>query len=271
MNGQTTTAGEEDFIVIVKLMKLTGLYQLLDQDAPRRWGFNLYRAAALVEIVSGVVSVTVLLASSLFYSHDTNELMNYIMLVVAVFFSTFKLTWMYRNARSTWNCLDITSRHFLSHGRSDWNAFRRARARSFSASTVFAVLWSSVTVAWCLSPFVVDDLYTVVRFDEGVRRFRFNSLNYVYPIDEQFYNEHFLWFYVPEMLAVVFWGHVTIAYDTFVISICIAIQYQLRMIADSYDALRPGACAGGTYNCPAGHAPRRALPSVLCTVQFIPV
>lgn len=73
----------------------------------------------------------------------------------------------------------------------------------------------------------------------GLSCYRYNSLNYAYPsfVTERVYNEHFLAFYVVEMLVVVCWGHVTLAYDTFIVSMCIAVSYQLRTIADSYSRL----------------------------------
>ncbi|XP_025205601.1 putative odorant receptor 92a [Melanaphis sacchari] len=225
---------EQNYIINLKLMKITGFYQLISPYTPKYFGFNIYKAGATVEVISGIISILLLCSSSYYYLDNTNELMNHFMLVVAIFFSTFKIFWISRNSEKIWNNLDMTSFNFLLYTRHKKEILQIARAKSISTTILFVVLWSSVTIAWCISPFFVKDVYLNVKFNDNIRRFRYNSLNYVYPINEESYNEHFLYFYIVEMLQVVFWGHGTVAYDTFVISICISIAFQLKGIAVSY-------------------------------------
>jgi len=228
---------EQNYMVNLKLMKITGFYQLINPGTPKYFGFNVYKIGAAIEVMSGIISICLLCESSYYYLDNTNELMNHFMLVVAIFFSTFKISWVSRNSEMIWNNLDMTSVDFLSYTGHKKEILQIARTKSISTTILFVILWSSVTVAWSISPFFVRDVYLNVKFNDEIRRFRYNSLNYVYPINEESYNEHFLYFYVIEMLHVVFWGHGTIAYDTFVISICISIAFQLKTIAISYTSL----------------------------------
>uniref|UniRef100_A0A2S2R1M8 Uncharacterized protein n=1 Tax=Sipha flava TaxID=143950 RepID=A0A2S2R1M8_9HEMI len=227
----------QNYIINLRLMKLTGFYQLINPNTSKYYGYSPYKVVATIEIMFGVFSVSVLILSSYYYLYNTNELMNHFMLAVAIFFSTFKLFCVSRNSELIWDCMDMTSVQFLSYTGHRRDALRTARAKSITLSILFLLLWGSVTVAWCLSPFIVDGVYLDVEINGKVRQYRYNSLNYVYPVGERFYNDHFLAFYAVEMLQVVSWGHATIAYDTFVISMCIAIQFQLKTIADSYSTL----------------------------------
>lgn len=218
-------------------MKITGFYHLISPGAPKYFGFNIYKVTAAIEVMTGVFAITMLFLSSYYYLDNTNELMSHFMLVVAIFFSSLKIFWVSRNSETIWNNMDMTCIHFLSYTGHKKEILKNARAKSILTTILFVILWSTVTVAWSISPFFVKDVYLNVKFKDETRRFRYNSLNYVYPISEEFYNEHFLYFYVVEMLSVVFWGHGTVAYDTFVISICITIAFQLKTIAVSYISL----------------------------------
>lgn len=177
VDGMSAAADEnkdEYYIVSVTLMKATGLYQLLDPD--RRWprsGVNPYRAVAVAEVAYGVASVFALGASSWCYAYDANELAGHLMLTVALFFSTIKVAWLYRNAASVRECLDATSVRFLRYNRHRPGPLRAARVRAQLVSSLFAGLWFAVTVAWSLMPLVVRDAYAELRAQDGrVRRLR---------------------------------------------------------------------------------------------------
>jgi len=228
---------EQNYLINLKLMKITGFYQLISPHTSKYFGFNVYKVAAAIEVMSGVFSVSLLFLSSYYYLDNTNELMSHFMLIVAIFFSTFKIFWVSKNSKRIWSNIDMTSINFLTYTGHKKEILQNGRAKSILTTILFVILWSSVTVAWSISPFLIKDVYLNVKFKDEVRRFRFNSLNYVYPISEEFFNGHFLYFYAVEMLQAVFWGHGTVAYDTFVISICISIAFQLNTIAASYISL----------------------------------
>lgn len=228
---------EQNYLISLKFMRVTGFYQLIDPQTPKRYGVNLYKVCAAMEIGTSVVLMPLLFSSSYFYRRDTNELMSHFMLVLAIFFSTVKFSYVWKNARLVWDCLEMTSVGFLSSGLHDKRTLRGSRPRSVSTSSVFIVLWSFVVIAWSLSPFFFRDVYMAAEYNGRVRRLRYNSLNIVYPVTERFFNDNFAAFYLIEMVQVIIWGHATIAYDSFVVSVCIAIYAQLGTIAQSYSRL----------------------------------
>ncbi|KAL5239850.1 hypothetical protein ACI65C_007260, partial [Semiaphis heraclei] len=229
------------YIMNIKLMKFTGLYQLLNPDTPK--SFGCAKNNPLNERPNDLKNLMFIIQdhqkcmNSYYYLDDTNELMSHFMLVVAFFFSTLKIFWVSKNSKRIWNNMDMTSINFLKYTDHKKEILQNGRAKSILTTILFVILWSSVTVAWSISPFLIKDVYLNVKFKDEIRRFRYNSLNYVYPISEEFFNGHFLYFYVVEMLQAVIWGHGTVAYDTFVISICISIAFQLKTIAVSYISL----------------------------------
>lgn len=228
---------EKNSIMNLRLMKITGFYQLINPQASKYFGFNLFKVAATLEIMSGVISIILICLSSYYYLDNTNELMSHFMLIVAMCFSSFKIFWVSKNSKSIWNNLDMTSIYFLSYKEHKKEILQTARNKSISTTILVVILWSSVTLAWSISPFFSKDIFVDIKIHNETRRFRSNTLNNVYPVSEEFYNEHFLYFYIYEMHPSILWGHATIAYDTFVISICIAISFQLKTIANSYSSL----------------------------------
>lgn len=228
---------QQNHLISLRFMKVTGLYQLIDPRTPKHYGLNLYEVGAAVEFAITLVMISTLFYSSSYYVQDTNELMSHFMCALAVVFASIKLFYVRKNARSIWNCLEMTSFGFLSHEFHDRRSLRKDRSRSISVSSVFIVLWSFVVIAWCLSPFFFQDVYMTIESNGHVRRLRYNSLNIVYPVTEQFYNDNFLVFYFLDSIQIAIWGHVTILYDSFVVSMCIAIISQLRTIAESYNRM----------------------------------
>lgn len=227
---------EQNYILNLKLMKITGFYQIMSPDALTFYGYNVYKVIAGIEVAVGVCTTAVLFLS-VYYLDEINEITNHLMLIAALFFATLKIFWVSRNTEIIWNTLDMASINFLSYKGHKKELLKTARARSIPLSIFFVILWSSVFFAWSLSPFFLDGIYLEVEFDGEMRRFRYNLFNYVYPVSEQFYNEHFSYFYGIELIQIIFWAHGTIAYDTFVISICISIVFQLKTIAVSYASL----------------------------------
>lgn len=228
---------DQQNFVSLRFMKITGFYQLINPQTPKHYGLNLFKVGAAIEFVFNMVIISMLIYCSYYYIQDTNELMSHFMLALAVLFSTVKFFYVRKNARLIWNCLEMTSVGFLSPERHDKRALREAQSWSITLSSMFIVFWSFVVVTWCLSPFYFRDIFMVIESNDGVYKLRYNVLNNVYPVTEQFYNDYFFVFYFFESTQVMIWGHLTTSYDSFVVSVCIAIAFQLRTIAESYSRI----------------------------------
>jgi len=218
-------------------MKITGLYQLMNPRTLKYFGINVYKVVAAIEVMHGVIGVALFIISSFYHMEDTNELMSNFMCTVAIFFSTFKIFWLSINSKRIWNNLDMTSINFLTYPCHKKETLQNGRAKSILQTILFVILWSSVTVVWVIAPILLEDSYVSAKTKDEIRRFRYNIGNNVYPVSEEFYNGHFLYFYAIEFVQLMLWAHGFLTYDTFVIALCISIEYQLKTISASYTSV----------------------------------
>lgn len=228
---------ENKNIVDLKIMKITGFYQLINPHTRKYFGLNLFKVGAAIEIVCGIISMGILTFSSLYHLQATNELMSHFMMITALIFTILKMIRVWMNSDIIFNCLDMASVDFLSYKDHDKETLQKDRAKSISISRMFFTFWIFAALSWIYSPFSLKGVYLDANIKGGVQHNRYNSLNYVFPVTDEFYNNNFFIFYIIETVQIAFWCHVTVAYDPFVISICIAIASQLKTIADSYSKL----------------------------------
>jgi len=228
---------DQNYILNLKLMKITGLYQLISPRTSKYFGFNLYKVVAAAEVMAGLLSMFMLILSSYYCRDDTNELMKHIMGVMATFFSTLKIFWLSNNSKRIWSNIDMTSINFLTYPSHKKEIFQNGRTKSILITIFFVIFWATVCFSWCVDPSLHKDVYFNVKFKDEIRQFRYNTINYIYPISDEFYNIHFLYFYVVEVIQLTIWCHGFISYDTFVISLCISIEYQLKTISASYTSV----------------------------------
>lgn len=228
---------EKTNIIDLKIMKLTGFYQLINPHTKKYFGLNLFKVGAGIEIVCGIISMGILTFSSLFHLQATNELMSHFMMITALIFTILKMIRVWINSDSLWKCLEMASVDFLIYKDHDREHLRKERKKSIKISRMFFTFWIFAALSWIYSPFTLKDVYLDANIRGDVQHFRYNSLNYVFPITDEFFNNNFIIFYMIETIQIAFWCHVTVAYDPFLISVCIAIAAQLKTIADSYSEL----------------------------------
>jgi len=222
---------------------------LRDQNASEMSAFSC-------RIYLNIAMLTVMILSSIaniFYClGDFYQETNYILLIVASISSILKMYYMVRHATRIRRCLlKSTSIKFLSYRHHDRRTLEVGAARAKWFTSSFSCLWLIVLVSWLLSPFVLDKFRIKVNaLDFAVPattttttvyyNYRANVLNLIFPVDDQFYNEHFMAYYCFELLLTLSWGYGTMIFDILLLSVCIYITYQLQMINDSYRAFEFG-------------------------------
>jgi len=73
--------------------------------------------------------------------------------------------------------------------------------------------------------------------DDTYSQYRYNMLNLIFPVSDQFYNNNFIVFYLLESIALIAYGFSMMIFDNLAVSLCITITYQLKSIALSYSTL----------------------------------
>jgi len=232
-----TVESEHQFIINMKLMKLTGLYQLLDPNTVKLFGYNIFKLGGILVIV---YLAFVLLASSMsiHYLYDFTAIVKYILTIVAMLFAMIKMYFIIRNSDLLWEFIGFTSIHFLSFDDHRKNILINARTISLTATNTFTIHWIFISAVYIFPSIIVEDNYIKIKSEnETYNEFRYNVINLKYPVTAEFYNNNFLMFNLIEILTILFYFHSMIIYDYLIISMCIAITYQLKTISLSYSEL----------------------------------
>jgi len=235
--GMETTMGFEDekhVMANTLFMKITGLYQLLSPHGPKIYGLNIFRCIAVVQILTLLIVQLWLIIHICYYDCDFHQVIQYLSLVAPGVTSILKMYYIVRYSSNIWDCIHSTSLHVLSYKNHNRRILEIGRMKSKSFSTFFTFLWLCVVASYLMSSIVLSNYYIKINVGNGFNYYRLNVLNLIFPVNDTFYNEHFLTYYYIESILAIIWGHSTLVFDTILISMCMTFSYQLRTIADSY-------------------------------------
>lgn len=246
------------YVINVRLMKLTGLYQLLDPNTPKLCGFNGFKIGSIIALLILVTTFVMCNISIYYVMEDFTEVVNYSMVIVATSLVIFKLYFVIRNSATLWEFISFTSVDFLSYDGHQKAIIDRARTISIAISNSFAFIWTAIIFVWMSLPIIKKGDYFNVKSTNGTyRQYQFNSLNLVIPVSAGFYNENFLWFYFIESIPLMIYSYSMMIYDCLVISIGITIAYQFKTVASSFRKL-------GHDNINAYHVKsKQCFPSII--------
>lgn len=226
---------EQHLMVNTRLMKITGVYQILCPHVRKVYGFNLFACIIVIHMIN-LTGAIISFASNLYYCiDDLSQISQYFMVIVAAIATVFKMYVIKQRSETIWNCMQLTSMKFLSYEHHDRRTLETGRTKSKLFSTIFTYLWLGVMASWILAPFVLSEYHMRVKVDNDVYySYRFNVLNLVFPVSDKFYNKNFLTYYCIESIITVSWGHGVLIFDIILISMCITFTYQLKAIRNSY-------------------------------------
>jgi len=225
---------EKHLMINTQLLKIIGLCQLLNPHGPKFCNLNIFQCIAIVQISILTIVQLWFITQICYYNYDFNQLVEYIGIVVAGVSSISKIYYTVRYSSNIWDCIQLTSVHVLSYKQHNRRILEIGQTKSKSFSTIFGCLWLSVIALWLLSPFVINNYYIKLNDGNASYYYRFNVLNLIFPVNDKYYNEHFLTYYFIESFLTIIWGHCVLGLDVVLISICVTISYQLRTIFDSY-------------------------------------
>lgn len=222
-----------------RLIKFTGLYQLLCPSNPKLYGLNAFGWLAVAELVCLFAAMYAMITSIFYTYNDVNKIAQYVLLIVACTLTIFKLYRVMRHSDAIWTCLQGTRTDCLLYGRHRIRILNAGRAKSRSLSLVVSAVWMVDLIVWMLSPFFLWGRFTEIRFQGGgtPSRYRMNVLDFVFPVSGDSYDKYFASSYLAESVSMSVWAHATLTFDVLVISLCTAFTYQLKTLADSFAEL----------------------------------
>lgn len=219
-------------------MKAMGLYQLLNPKTTKLFGYNIFKLGSIILIIYLILIIGMYIMSIYYSRYEITEIFKYASVLVATTFALIKICLIIRNCDAFWEFLNFTSIRFLSFSGHQRTILIRAREISMRLTTIFTVSWFAIAVVWILSPIIIKDNYINVKFNNGTfEQYRYNMLNLIFPVTGQFYNDNFLIFYFIETILLILYCFIMNIYDFLVITMCITISYQLKVITKSYSEL----------------------------------
>lgn len=238
------------YIVNLKLAAYTGLYQIVNPDSPTVFGRNVYQVC--VALYS--VYVTVILASiPVGLYHWTNDTAQFVMGLVLLnnyFFSVFKIVMVMRNARKIWDCVEVTRVDFMSrYGKYDRAPLTGCLRLTSKITKVYTLFCYVLLVAWFLVPFGLKNTFMVIKQRDGTYwKYRVNVHNLYVPISAESYNENINYLYVLEVVFGYCYIAFTVIFDTFIVSMCLAIASQMETVNNAFTTLGFEAAKSLTEN-----------------------
>lgn len=232
------TGSEENYIIHIRLMKIIGLYKLLDPKTSKLLGVNVFKLYSILPILY-LLLINIMYCMSIYYSrNDFTEVIKYTSVLVATFYSMVKLCYFIKNSDALFELISFASIHFLSYCSHKKSTLIKGRKISKIVSNTFTFSWIAITIVWMLSPIMMKNNYLIVKkHNSTYEQYHYNMLNIIFPVTTKFYNDNFFIFYAIESILIIIYGYVMVIYDFLVVSTCITIIYQLKLILSSYSNL----------------------------------
>jgi len=229
-----TKTVSKNLMINMRLMKKTGFYQLLDSHSLKVFGHNVFKCMSVVQM-SILLSVAFLSAANIYYfSDDINTVMMYSMLITSDVLSILKIYYILQNLDTIWNCTQMTSIDDLCYKYHDRRILEDGRSKSSSYSILIMFMWLNLVAFWSLGPLFVTNYFLIVEQKDEIYRYRYNILNFAFPVTDRFYNDNFMIYYWIEFIVLVLWCHCTMNFDVLLLSMNITFKYQLKTIANSF-------------------------------------
>lgn len=227
---------DEDIMIDMKLLKIIGLYQILSSNTVKLFGYNIYRFISVIQLIIYLMALIVIILNLYYYTNDIFGMANYFILVANYLLASVKIYNIIKNADRFWSCIQSTSVKYLSYKYHNNRTLQMGRTKSKLFSMFFIFSWIAGVVGWFLSPYFIRTHKLEVKVNNETYYYRYGIINLIYPVTDQFYNDHYLSYYIMEMTLGILWCHSTLIFDVLTISICVTLSYQLKTIANSYSS-----------------------------------
>ncbi|XP_050536780.1 uncharacterized protein LOC126902976 isoform X2 [Daktulosphaira vitifoliae] len=195
----------EKSVIHIKLMKVLGLYQLLDQ-----------KCSTLIDLFA---------------------IVRFSMTLIGGLVAGVKLYTMIRTSNKIRKCLQYTSIDYLIFKDHDRDLLMEGKKRVVFITNFYTIYWICICLCWICCPMIQKKMKTIIHFKGSVQIYNYNIFNFIFFKSDNLYNKYFKIFWMIESIFVLAWCHITIAYGVLFISICITISYQLKSISLSCSQL----------------------------------
>lgn len=235
------TISKSDYSLYWKLTRYVGLYQILNPNCVKIYGYNPYHIV-MTGLLLGSCAIMVLNSFTLYYLMHNFILYLYFLVLTVSFSSIFyKLWFILRNSDKIWDCFEITKSDFLSYKGYDRKISQRWTRRSKRFSYSMTILIMFATIGWTLTPIIFNNTYIITQnIDGSFNKYRLNIFNINFMVMDKTYNGHFYVYYFIELVLFIFSIMIVLIISLIMVIICHAICGHLETICKVIELLGHG-------------------------------
>lgn len=234
------TENENKCILNLKLSKLVGLYQILDPNTGKMFGYNVYRVIVVLFSLT-LFGVATFFPMSLYYLK--NDVMAFTFNLGCsqnLAFCSYKMILILYHTGDIWECIEVTGLEFIAYEKYDRNVFNDWRGISWRITRVYIVFCVLVTVVFILDPLVFNTaMVTIKNIDGSFSNYRNNVLNTYMSLitDETYNNRYFYVFFATDTITVISFVYCSMVFDIIMLVICCALSCHLETISNAIGSL----------------------------------
>lgn len=232
------TEKDKEFIFSLALSKYIGLYQILNPNTKKVFGYNIYH---VIILVSGLIVVghSSFLPIALYYmTNDPTSMSFNIGCVENLVFSNYKILMILYYSKEIWKCIEVTGIKYLKYEKYNRNIFKNWRILSLRISLIYIIMSVIVVVIWIPTPLVLNStMMTFKNIDGSYSNYRINVLNVYILLSDDVYNKYFTVFYCIEIIVLTVYVYFSMIFDILLLTICCALSSQLESVSNAISSL----------------------------------
>lgn len=219
---------------------MIGFHQLVSSRSPKIYGVNVYKLFSIIYFAICFIFAPIMILLSLYYSYkgdNFNQSIHILTILLSAILGNIKMFCLWTNLDRIWSCIQLTSTKHLSYKYHSTEIMDAGRNMAESFSLFFIGLWIISIGTWVVSPLLVNNYFLHIYIGNKMYNYRYNLMNFIYPATDVFYNDHFKANYFFEFSAIFCGVHGSLIFDIIIISLCVIIRYQLKVLSNSYSTM----------------------------------
>ncbi|VVC28587.1 Olfactory receptor, insect [Cinara cedri] len=232
------------YLYSLSLVKLIGLYQILDPETVRIYGYNAYHVGIVLSCLF-ISAICVPSPLGLYHwSNDLNAFVFYFGCVGNFMLTVFKMINIVYYSEDIRKCIEIARFGFMSsYQHYNMEIFKKWQKWLTSVTFVYVLIVPPLIVVWLISPWVLNKTMVKIKNVEGsYSEYRMNIYNMYLMVTPQTYNEYYILLYAIEAVLQVAFIYFQIVFDIILVIICSALSCQLETICDAVQTLGHDMC-----------------------------
>lgn len=96
---------EDHLITNIRLIKITGIYQLLNPHHPIVYSVNVFKLLPIIQTAILIITEMWFILQVYYYNFDMYQLMQYFVLIISGVASISKMYYLFRYSKNIWTCI----------------------------------------------------------------------------------------------------------------------------------------------------------------------